>query len=151
MSDKVLQKLIEHDKRFDKNDKEFAFMRKKLIEHDKRFDEHDKRFVTIDKRFDEHGSKLEEHSQLLNKLVEKSIGHDARLEWIENTMATKDDLNDIKSTLDVIVKLVDDRTQEILVATAGIRRLNDITDRHETVLNVHDHDIQLLKHKTGLI
>lgn len=69
--DKIIEKLIKHDKQFDK-------INKKLFNHDKQFE------------------------ILVNKLLE----HDERLEDIEENMATKKDMNEVKVSLEEIATIV---------------------------------------------
>lgn len=138
-------------KKLEEHDREFLLIHKKLEEHDKKFVEHDGQFAYIHKKLEQHDKKFKEHDDTLERIVNKLLEHDVRLENIEQNMATKQDLNEIKNTLDALVKMFDDRTKEIVVVAAGIRRLDDVTDHHETILANYGQDLHILKQKTGLI
>lgn len=57
--ERIIEKLEEHDKRFN--------------EHDKRFDEHDKRFDVIAQKLDEHDKRFESLEYKLDTLGEKVL------------------------------------------------------------------------------
>jgi len=69
--EKIIQKLLEHDKRFDAHDKRFDNHDRRFDEHDKRFDAHDRRFDAHDKRFDNHDRRFDEHDKRFDLIDQK--------------------------------------------------------------------------------
>jgi acetolactate synthase small subunit len=118
----VLNKIKEHDKKFE------------II--DKRFDEHDKRFDEIDKRFDQVDSQID-------FLVRKSLNHEDRLDRIEENMATKDDIEKITNTLDKLVVLHEVRNQEVAILAHSLLVTKDKVEEH-------DRDIRMIKPILGM-
>jgi len=84
---KLYEKSLEHDKRFEaiekkllEHDKRFETIEKKLLEHDKRLEaierkllEYDKRFEAIERKLLEHDERFEELSRKMSNL-EKRVG-----------------------------------------------------------------------------
>ncbi len=84
---KLYQKSLEHDKRFEaierkllEHDKRFEVIEKKLFEYDKRFEavekkllEHDKRFETIEQKLLEHDKRFEEMNRRISR-IELELG-----------------------------------------------------------------------------
>jgi len=72
---KLYQKSLEHDKRFEEINrrfeeinKRFEIIEKKLLEHDKRFEEINKRFEAIETKLLDHDRKFEEVIHRLNRV-----------------------------------------------------------------------------------
>ena len=129
MSKEILNKLKQHDKRFN--------------DHDKRFESIDKRFIEVDKRFDAIDKRLDNHDEQFQRVIGMLLEHDDRLDNIERTMATKNDINMIMNRLDEIVLVVKSTNQELTALTHNHRRLDDKVERHQTLLNTHGQDIQV--------
>lgn len=94
--------------------------------------------------------KLREHDECFAKvdgqmefLVKKVLEHDERLERIEENMATKADIHEITSTLDVLVKLAEKKDQESTFMAHGIKKLDD------RLVRVED-DVRQIKPLVGL-
>jgi len=66
--ERIMQKLTEHDARFDAHDKRFDAHDKRFDAHDKRFDAHDKRFDAHDKRFDAHDKRFDEQNGRFDRI-----------------------------------------------------------------------------------
>lgn len=73
--DKILQKLIDHDQRFDEIDMRFEDVYTRFDEHDQRFDKHDK-------KFDQVIAKLIEHDERLDQMVTKTAFNSFRNEML---------------------------------------------------------------------
>ncbi len=112
--DKILAKLTEHDGQFTK-------MNAKLVDHDQQF-------VEIK-------TKLADHDQQFDRVINMLVDHDGRLDRIEENMATKADLVELKSslgnTLDKILALVDKKDQELTIATHDMIKLEKRVDTHD--------------------
>ncbi|MCR4277819.1 MAG: hypothetical protein NUV80_04690 [Candidatus Berkelbacteria bacterium] len=106
MEDKILEKLIAHDQRFDAVDQRFDAV-------DQRFDAHDQRFDAVDQHLKEIGDRLR--------------NHETRLMSIEENMATKSDLaelrNAIMNGLDKQMVILQRLDQERVVATHRLDQL----------------------------
>ena len=88
---KLYEKSLEHDKRFEA-------IEKKLLEHDKRFEaiekkllEYDKRFEEMNKRFEALERKLLEHDKRFEAIERKLLEHDKRFEVIERKLLEHDE------------------------------------------------------------
>lgn len=102
----------------------------KLAEHDKRFDEHDKRFIAIDKRFDEHDKRFDSIENRLENMAVMLINHDGRLDRIEyelkNNVATKTDISNIMTMLDKLVGFARKKDQELVFMGARVSRIEKL-------------------------
>lgn len=128
MSEEILNKLKEHDVRFDEHDANFVQINRRFDEHDAKFSEHDRRFDKIDTQIEFLAEKVADHDGKLDFLIQKVTEHDTRFDRIEATMATKDDLRKITDTLDYLVKLSEKHDQEMLMMSHGMFRMNDRID-----------------------
>ena len=128
--DKILKKLENHDEKFK--------------DHDEKFDKIDKRFDEVDKRFDEVGKRFDKVEDTLDLLATKVLEHDDRLERIENTMATKEDINKLSGTLDYIVGKLDKNEQENVFGGNRVSRV-------EKKVEVHDEEIGNIKVKLSAL
>lgn len=124
-----MQKLKDHDKRFDAHDARFDSHDARFDDHDKRFDAHDARFDAHDKRFDAHDARFDALDSQINFLAQKMIEHDEDIKEIKATMATKDDLRQLKSEilepLDEIMTLLKKHDEEMTMLAHGIQRLDE--------------------------
>ncbi|MBD3311514.1 MAG: hypothetical protein GF349_03390 [Candidatus Magasanikbacteria bacterium] len=111
--EKIIEKLSEHDRRFD--------------EHDKRFDEHDRRFDEVDKTMDVLAIRILENREEIIK--------------IRKEMATKKDINDINNTLDIILKQLIKMEQENVFGGKRLGRAEKQLEKHEK--EIADIKIQL--------
>lgn len=106
---KILQKLIEHDDNFHSIDKRFDGYDQKFESIDRRFDAHDKKFNSIENRLDLHTLKF--------------LEHDDRLQRIEETMATKNDISIILIALDQIAKSTNETNNEVKIIGHRTQRM----------------------------
>ena len=95
----------------------------KLKEHDEKFDKIDEKFDKIDKRFEKVDSTLANHEAQLDTIVMTVLKHDKDIDWIKENMATKDDIRGIHDTLDKIVGLVEKRDQEQVFMGERVKRV----------------------------
>ncbi len=100
------------DAKIDKLDKKF----------EKRFDQVDARFEQVDARFDQQdvlintvATQVNVNTYALDKLTCLYLQHDQRLDRIEATMATKNDVREIHKTLDWLVAKFTKFEQELLL------------------------------------
>ena len=70
--ERIMQKLIEHDVRFDN--------------HDARFDRHDVRFDNHDARFDDHDARFDDHDARFDNQDARFDSYDARFDSIESAV-----------------------------------------------------------------
>ena len=78
-----------------------------------------------------------------DKITQKLLEHDEKLERIEENMAGKKDLNEIFNTLDKLFGLAEKKDQELTLGAFKIKQLNDKVEEH-------DRDIQQIKPLVGL-
>ncbi|MBU4315557.1 hypothetical protein KJ673_04120 [Patescibacteria group bacterium] len=125
----IMQKLREHNARFDAIDKRFDQHDARFDAHDKRFDEHDARFDAHDKRFDTIDLRFDGLETQVDFLAQKMVEHDEDIKEIKETMATKSDLGQLKSEilepLDEIMTLLKKHDEEMTMLAHGIQRLDD--------------------------
>ncbi len=113
----IERKLLEHDKRFEEINKRFEVIERKLLEHDKRFEEinkrfeaierklleHDKRLEAIEKRLEEHDRKFNEILEEIKKIWETLAEHNRRLSNVEDVLGALAESTYAKFTLDSIM------------------------------------------------
>jgi len=108
---KLYQKSLEHDKRFEvieeelkklredfnklyqkglEHDKRFEILEKKLLEHDKRFEAIERKLLEHDKRFEVIEKRLEEHDKRLEAIEKKLEEHDRKFEAVERKLLEHD-------------------------------------------------------------
>ncbi len=94
---KLYQKSLEHDKRFEIIEEELKKLREdfnklyqKGLEHDKRFEILEKKLLEHDKRFEAIERKLLEHDKRLEAIEKKLLEHDKRFEVIEKRLEEHD-------------------------------------------------------------
>lgn len=126
---KIEDKLVGHDKRFDRIDK--------------RLDAHDKRFDKIDKRLDAHDKRFDRIEGQVELVAMKIVEHDDRFDWFKENMATKDDFRTIAVTLDKLVDMNEKNGQEILMLHHGLGRVEEKVDKNTA-------DIACIKPLVGL-
>lgn len=116
---------------------EFKQINTKLAEHDKKFDKIDEKFDAIDKKFDAIDARFDQQDETTTSFysyVEDRIDKmDYRFDRIEATMATKEDLekyatkeefDQLKNSVDSILKHLDiDATERLAISNQ--------VDRHE--------------------
>ena len=71
--DEILATLAEHSRRFEEHDRKFDEILATLAEHSRRFEEHDR-------KFDEILGRLEEHDRKFNEILGRLEEHDRRFE-----------------------------------------------------------------------
>ena len=103
MSDEIMQKLSEHDKRFDVHDKHFERIEEKLDEHTK--------ILSV------HSNTLDQHTDQLETIARTVAENKSRLDDIDHKMdnfVTKQDHQEVMNTLDKLVGLVEKKDQEMV-------------------------------------
>lgn len=103
----------------------------KLIEHDKRFDEHDRLFEEINRRLNKHDARFDHMDSQIDSLARAYLVHEERLDRIEQNMATKQDLARIMVTLDEIIGYVKKTDQEITMIVHALERFDERITRLE--------------------
>lgn len=92
----------------------------KLKEHDGRFDAHDEQIELL-------ALKLAEHDGWFERLTALTTDHTARLDRIEENMVTKAeyhaDRHRLFQTLDKILLIVEKKDQEVAMLHHGMRRI----------------------------
>ncbi len=128
---KLYEKSLEHDKRFEEMVKRFEVLEKKLLEHDKRFEEMNKRFEAIerkllehDKRFEAIERKLLEHDKRFEAIERKLLEHDKRFEAIEKKLLEHDKrLEAIERRLLEHSKIINRLTESVRSLTEAVGKL----------------------------
>lgn len=106
-----------------KNDEKII---KKLVEHDERFDR-------IDKRLTRH--------------TEKFLEHDEQLEFIKENMATKEEMGEIKISLDKVLEIATRLDEERLATYQWIKRIETGVEQHGKELEKQKAEIKKIKLK----
>jgi len=95
---KLYEKSLEHDKRFEtiekkllEHDKRFEVIEEKLLEHDKRLEAIEKKLLEHDKRLEAIERKLLEHDKRFEAIERKLLEHDERFEAIEGKLVEHDE------------------------------------------------------------
>lgn len=174
-----MNKLVQHDKRFDAHDKKFKEhdkrfdgIERRLDGHDKRLDEYSRHFTNIECQLDKHGKTLDEYRIRFDRLENqndflaiKSLDHEKRLERIEATMATKTDITELRTWtqngFDEIKEIMADNKNEIMntldhVVVVVERNSDDIKSlahnqvRMQDTLDIHTKEIVRIKAHVGL-
>ena len=118
----------------------------KLVEHDQKFVEIDRRFDAVDKRFEAVDKRFDQIDGQIDFLAKKMLEHDGRLDHIDEKLeqtATKDDISRVMNSLDKIVKLYENKDQELPFLARGLRNVEDKVE-------VHDKDIKAMKPLLGI-
>lgn len=68
-------------------------------------------------------------------VIQKLIEHDHRFDEMSVNMATKEDIRDIKDTLEGIVTIVQRLDQERIFTTEWVRRIETEVDRHRVEID----------------
>lgn len=130
MSSEHSQKLNEHNQKLDEHGQKLDEHSQKLDEHGQKLDEHGQKLDIVIQRLDGHDRKfdtvikrLDGHDRQFDLLISKVMDNSDRLDRIEETMATKEDIRGIHDVLDTIVGLVNKTNQEVtMLVHAGMRR-----------------------------
>jgi len=90
---KLYEKSLEHDKRFEaierkllEHGKRLEAIERKLLEHDKRFEAIERKLLEHDKRFEAIERKLMEHDERFKAIERKLVEHDERFEELSRSM-----------------------------------------------------------------
>ena len=67
-----------------------------------------------------------------DKVINKLIEHDEKLQHIGSDMATKDDMRNVLDTLDDIATIAKRIDQERIFTTEWVRRIQDEVEQHQT-------------------
>lgn len=78
---------------------------------------------SVDQRFESINQRFEKQERFNFKLMQKLNQHDKRLDRIESTMATKDDIRRIENTLDGYASKIDTYAAEMAAMQHKIDRL----------------------------
>lgn len=99
----------------------------------------------IVKKLDEHGKyfdrvfvKLDEHDKQFDRVFIKLIEHDDQLKEIRETMATKDDIRELKAMMENLTGIVKKIQEDHVFAVEWLKRLQTQIDRQ-------DEDIRQIK------
>lgn len=129
-----MDKLREHDVKFQEHDGLFRDIQHKLMVHSDMLAEHTDQLEFL-------ALKVVEHDSRFDVVVTKLLEHDARFDRIEEKiegLATKEDHNRIMNVLDGVVKYMKKIDEEMSMLIHGLRRNEEQTERNTK-------DIQLLK------
>ena len=96
----------------------------KLEEHGIRFDKIDKRFEQVDKRFDEV-------KDVISSMATKIIDNIEDLKTMKETVATKDDIQRIISSIDSLGSQTKDHERTAEINTHRIKELEPKVEDHE--------------------
>lgn len=150
---RVLKEFALNRKMHAAHTKRFDTIEKRLDGHDKRFDAVDKRFDVVDQQFDAVDKRFGNIDRQVDALAMAGLEHDKRLDRIETTMATKEDLKrfatkedlkelatkqdlrDLTKTLDHLVVIAERNSQENKSHAHCIVRLEDIARIHTKEIN----------------
>jgi|SRR3989338_5848884 len=98
----------------------------------------------------EHTTILDEHTKMLDRLDKSQtkmavaiVNLQKEMKEVKETMATKDDIRQVISGNDTVVKMLSTLLQEKVFTDARIARIDETQ-------NIHSKDIQKLKLVTGL-
>ena len=73
-----------------------------------------------------------------DKIINILLEHTDKIQKIEESMATKTDLQDVKNslgnTLDKLVRLAEKKDQEVTLLNHGLRQAEDAIEKHDRVL-----------------
>lgn len=150
-----MDKLREHDVKFQEYDSSFQDIQYKLTvhsdilaEHSVVLNEHTRLLTDHSLVLSQHTDQLEflalkvvEHDSRFDVVVTKLLEHDARFDRIEEKidgLATKEDHNRIMNVLDGVAKYMKKIDEEMTMLIHGLRRNEEQTERNTK-------DIQLLK------
>lgn len=93
-----------------------------------KLEEHDKRFDAYDKRFDEHDRRFDEQDRRLDMLAKKAIEHDARFDELVTKNEFNDFKDEVLSGQDEMLTILQNLQQEIpAIAHAVTRHDKDIS------------------------
>lgn len=115
----------------------------KLQEHDKRFDEHDRRFDEHDKRFDAH-------DQLFDRIITKLIEHDEKFEHMVTKKEFSEFQEKVMTQFDeqlVILKRLD---EERYATIEWLKRLDQEVEDHRKKIDNHAHQLQRIRQELKL-
>lgn len=127
--DKILEKLIEHDKHFD-------FLASKLLEHDGRFERIESKLTAHDERFERIESKLVEHDAILALKSDKDDIQDLR----DTVLGVLDKMN-------VTLNRVD---QERIVATQWNKNMQRDIEELQCTSMAHEDLLKKVKVSLGI-
>lgn len=96
----------------------------KLKEHDGKFNKIDERFEKIDERFNKIDEKFKQTDELLDNIAIKLVDHDSQLENINTKLKKLDLIDDLIAGQDKMIRILE-RIDHERVAT------NSRLDRHE--------------------
>jgi hypothetical protein len=119
------------DIQFQQLNKQLEFIVRNLAGHELKFDNIDKTLIQINARF-EHVDKR------FDTVVEKLLNHDQRLFWIEDNMATKDDIKGLIGIIDHWGKSIQDIKVDHTFSAQWLTRMQD-------QLGWHEQDIRKMK------
>ena len=107
--EKIIQKLLEHDKRFDAHDKRFD-------NHDRRFDEHDKRFDLIDQ-------KIDNLSQAQDRIIIKLISVDTDVKELKEKSKKLDMFDTLLEGQDKMIRILERVDQERVFTNQRLEKI----------------------------
>jgi hypothetical protein len=96
-----------------------------------RFDIMGKRFNTIDKKFDTIGKALNKHDEMFKQILDLFYEHEDKLKEIKETMATKEEVREIKDLIHDSLPQDIRIDQEYYAITAWKEDATKTLERHE--------------------
>ncbi len=150
--EKILQKLEQHDQKFDailgklgEHDNRFEQQDQKLAQHDQKFDVILGKLGEHDKKLEQHDQKFAQHDQKFEVIIGKLVDHDEQLKDLRENMMTKDDGRQIMDTLESIATTVQRLDQERIFTVGWVKRIEDRVEQTEKDVVQQKEDIQKMK------
>lgn len=140
-TDRIVNKLEEHDERFDKVDQRFEAV-------DQRFDSIDKRFNEVDKKFDAVDKKLTDHDEKFDILVRKLLEHDHEFVLVRKEIAEL--RQDVMRGQDAMLTILHRLDAESASTVSWIKRVEHQCDQNTKDIAEHTSDISDIKRYTGM-
>jgi len=119
--EQVDQRFGQVDQRFKQADQRFERINQRFDQIDQRFEQMDQRFERIDQRFNEEDQRFE-------RVTLRIIGLEEQVKVIKSAMVTKEDFNNLQTSVDAYAQKADTYFQEMLM-------LANKVDRHEKWLH----------------
>ena len=101
-------------------------------QHDNRIDliartvsGHTVRLDKIDTRLDKIDTRIDKIDTRLDKITNVVLDHSKDIEWIKENMATKEDIRNITTNIDVLVGLAKKKDQELTFMGERVKRVED--------------------------
>ncbi|RLG77060.1 MAG: hypothetical protein DRO12_03175 [Thermoprotei archaeon] len=126
---KLYQKSLEHDRRFEEVNKRLEVIERKLLEHDRRFETIEKKLLEHDKRFEAIEKKLLEHDKRFEVIEKKLLEHDKRFEAIERKLLEHN------RRFEVIEKRLEEHDRKFNEILEEIKKIWEVLTEHSRSLS----------------